>query len=204
MTVTVREVAPPPPKVPSPPAEGRGPGGPPPAPQVARRVGVWLLVGAVTIFFLALTSALLARQAGLDWGRIPPPRILWFSTAAIVASSALLEAARTALRRDRCAGFRRRLEGSALLGAGFLAAQITAWRALVHQGVYLVTHPHASYFYLLTGAHAAHLLGGLIWFGRLVRTSRRGAVDPERIADFAVYWHFLAGLWVYLVAVLFL
>ncbi|MDR5709666.1 MAG: cytochrome c oxidase subunit 3 [Armatimonadota bacterium] len=202
MAVTVRDLAPPPPK--APPPDDRGPGGPPPAPRVTTRVGVWLLVGAVSLFFLALTSALLARQAGLDWGRTSLPRILWLSTAAILASSALLEAARASLRRDHHEGFRRRLQVSALLGVGFLAAQLTAWRTLVHQGVHLATNPHTSYFYLLTGAHAVHLLGGLVWFGAMVRATRRGAADPERIGDFAVYWHFLAGLWVYLFAVLFL
>ncbi len=203
MAVAV-ERRPPPPKAPPPRRDDRGRGGPPPAPGAARRVGVWLLVGAVSLFFLALSSALLARQGGLDWVRVSPPRVLWLSTAAILTSSGLLEAARSALRRGHRGEFGRRLGASALLGVGFLAAQLSAWRALAHQGVYLATNPHASYVYLLTGAHAAHLLGGLVWFGALVGRARRGAIDPDRIGDFAVYWHFLAGLWVYLFAVLFL
>ena len=44
---------------------------------------------------------------------------------------------------------------TACLGAGFLAAQITAWRELVDQGAYLASNPHSSFFYLFTGLHAA-------------------------------------------------
>ncbi|MCS7173585.1 MAG: cytochrome c oxidase subunit 3 [Armatimonadetes bacterium] len=202
MAVAV-EKRPPPPQAP-PPRDDRGWGGPPPAPRVATRVGVWLLVGAVAIFFLGLTSALLARREGLEWGPVRTPGILWASTALILTSSLLLERARAVLRGDRRQAFYGRLRSSLVLGVGFLAAQAGAWWSLLHRGVHLATSPHAAYFYLLTGAHAVHLLGGVAWFGALVRNARRGQVDPERVGDFAVYWHFLAGLWVYLFAVLFL
>jgi cytochrome c oxidase subunit 3 len=204
MAVTVREVAPPPPRVPEePPRRDRGPEDRPWTPRPAVRLGIWLLVGAIAMFFVALTSALMTRRAGADWAGIAAPRILWASTAAILASSLALESARRSLRQGRFGTFRRGFRISALLGGLFLACQLLAWRALVSQGVYLSTNPHASYFYLLTAAHAAHLLGGLIWFGVLLGAATRLRRLVDRVDDFALYWHFLALLWVYLFAVLF-
>lgn len=203
MATTVREVAPPPRVPEEPPRRDRGPEERPWTPRSAVRLGIWLLVSAIAMFFVALTSALMARRAGADWGGITAPRILWASTAAILGSSVALERARWTLRRGQFGAFRRGFRISALLGGLFLACQLAAWRDLVSQGVYLSTNPHASYFYLLTAAHAAHLAGGLVWFGALIGAVTRIRQLADRVDDFALYWHFLALLWVYLFAVLF-
>lgn len=203
MAIRVREVAPPP-RIPEPPPRrDRGPDDRPWTPRAAVRLGLWLLVGAIGMFFVALTTATVARRAGTDWGGIAAPRVLWASTATILASSLLLEGARRSLRRGQWVTFRRRFRLAALSGLGFLVFQATAWRSLLAQGVYLATNPHASYFYLLTAAHAAHLLGGLVWFLVLLVAAPRIRRLADRVDDFAVYWHFLAILWVYLFAVLF-
>jgi cytochrome c oxidase subunit 3 len=98
-----------------------------------------------------------------------------------------------------------------LLGLAFLAAQLVAWRQLSRQGVYLATNPHSSFFYLLTGAHAVHLLGGLLGLIFLWLRSRRPVIETELIARrkaatdaVAIYWHFMDALWIYLFLLLFL
>ncbi len=85
-----------------------------------------------------------------------------------------------------------------LLGFGFLAGQIVVWNSLRHQGVYLVTNPSRSYFYLLTGTHAVHLAGGLVALlyaaaGRFLALK----FESQRIAVEVTswYWHYLAFLW---------
>jgi cytochrome c oxidase subunit 3 len=87
------------------------------------------------------------------------------------------------------------------LGAGFLASQLTAWRSLIHQGAYLAQNPYSSFFYLFTGLHAIHLIGGLVALFVVVlgRFTRRELVDVV-----AFYWHFLGLLWIALFAVLLL
>src|SRR6185369_17453462 len=94
-----------------------------------------------------------------------------------------------------------------LLGLGFLVAQIFAWRQLSRQGIYLVSNPHSSFFYLLTGAHAVHLIGGLLGLTFLWlrwRRARKDANDETFIAKrrgatdaVAIYWHFMDALWIY-------
>jgi cytochrome c oxidase subunit 3 len=88
---------------------------------------------------------------------------------------------------------------TASLGAGFLASQLSAWRELVNEGAYLMQNPHSSFFYLFTGLHGLHLVGGLVALFVVVlgRSKRRELVDVV-----AYYWHFLGVLWIALFAVL--
>jgi cytochrome c oxidase subunit 3 len=92
------------------------------------------------------------------------------------------------------------------LGLAFLCSQLLAWRQLVAQGVYLAGNPHSTFFYLLTGIHGAHLLGGIMALDYLLLRARRRSSRPvSREADarrrtaadmVALYWHFMDGLWV--------
>jgi cytochrome c oxidase subunit 3 len=200
MTVTLERPAPPAPPAPPEPGSGGPRRGPHPR---ALQVFVGLVVAAVAMFFVGLSAALLARMGAGGWGRFPPPAALWVSGTAIVLSSGALELARRSLRRGDGAGFRRNLAASGALGLSFLAGQLAAWQSLASSGVALATSPAGSYFYLLSGAHLAHVLGGLGWW--LALWARTGGRDPQPVAvdGYAVYWHFLAGLWIYLFAVLF-
>ncbi len=177
------------------------------------RIGMWMAVASIAMLFAALTSAYVMRAGGSGWDDIQLPSLLWVSTGLIIASSVTIEVARRALRRDEPATYKRWLTISLLLGLGFLISQVLAWRQLVAQGIYLASNPHSSFFYLLTGLHGLHLLGGLLGLSFLLwRTSRtlrdasQQAVQKRRaLADAAgIYWHFMDGLWVYLFALLFL
>jgi cytochrome c oxidase subunit 3 len=162
-------------------------------------------LAAVTMLFIAMTSAYMFRRAAGDWRPLTPPALLWLNTALLLASSATLEQARRRLRSWDVAGARGFVAATGLLGAVFVAGQYGAWQALRAEGVYLASNPHSSFFYVLTGLHALHLLGGLAWFARVARRlPERGAPPgPDALRLFAVYWHFLGALWVYLVLLLF-
>src|SRR5215211_899993 len=105
------------------------------------------------------------------------PSILLVSTALIVGSSFTLEIARRKLKAALSGPYTKWLFLTVVLGLGFLVAQIFAWRQLAGQGIYLVSNPHSSFFYLLTGAHAVHLVGGLLGLSLLWLRSRRQLVD---------------------------
>jgi len=176
------------------------------------RLGMWVGLAAIAMMFTALTSAYIVRAAsGDDWRPLAMPRILWLSTGLILASSFTFEAARRALKRGLDSVYSRWLLLTVLLGLGFLASQLIAWRQLVAQRVYVATNPHSSFFYLLTGAHGVHLIGGILALDFLLfRTWRKtgGAYANERrraAADaVSLYWHFMDGLWIYLFLLLFL
>jgi cytochrome c oxidase subunit 3 len=84
------------------------------------------------------------------------------------------------------------------LGFCFLAGQVLVWNILRSQGAFLASNPSRSLFYILTGTHAVHLVGGLVVLlyavaGRLLATK----FESQRIAVEVTgwYWHYLAFLW---------
>jgi cytochrome c oxidase subunit 3 len=176
------------------------------------KIGIWVALASVTMLFTALTSAYIVRaNSSNDWKPLDAPRLLWLSTALILASSLTFEIARRALKRGNSALYNRWLMVTVLLGLGFLASQLFAWRDLVAQGIYMASNPHSSFFYVLTGAHALHLLGGILGLDYLLLRSRRAGLEDhgeeKRLAmasSVALYWHFMDGLWIYLFLLLFL
>ncbi len=170
------------------------------------RIGVWLLVGAITILFAAFTSTYLVRRNAGDWPAVVLPPVLWLTTAVLLISSLTMEAARRAAERGTRAPLRRWLGVTTVLGLVFLGGQLVAWRQLAASGVFIATNPHSAFFYLLTGAHGLHLAGGI---GALIFALAKAPVAPTRaealaVADpVATYWHFLDGLWLYLFLILY-
>jgi cytochrome c oxidase subunit 3 len=177
---------------------------------------MWVALASIMMLFTALSSAYIVRSrlstAG-DWQPIAMPQMLWLSTSLILLSSATIEVARKFIRRGEVRAYRRWLSWTALLGLGFLATQLLAWRELVAQGIYLATNPHSAFFYLLTAVHGLHLLGGILMLAFLLARALKdrggdAAVARARREDtagaVAVYWHFMDGLWIYLFLLLFL
>jgi len=171
------------------------------APPGAFRILIWTLCASISAFFAALMIAYVWRAGtGPYWQPVAFPPVLWLSTAIIVLSSVTFETARRVFRRGRPRLALRFLLATAALGLAFLEAQLDAWRELVKQGAYLMDNPHGAFFYIFTGLHAVHLLGGLI--ALFVLILRRQKRRREVIDVAAYYWHFLGVLWVILFAVL--
>lgn len=171
-------------------------------PQRVYITGIWLALASILMFFMALTSAFIVRKGlSTDWVGFDWPRILWWNTAVLLASSFTLEQARRALGRGTLLGFQRWWGITTVLGLVFLAGQVVAWRELAAVGVYLATNPSSSFFYLLTATHGVHLGGGLVALAYVglrqrpagARVSRETATNAT-----AIYWHFLGALWVFL------
>jgi cytochrome c oxidase subunit 3 len=92
------------------------------------------------------------------------------------------------------------------LGVLFLAGQLIAWRQLAHEGVFLVTNPSSSFFYVLTAAHGLHLLGGILALLYVSRRNwQRARISQATATDVtSIYWHCMDGLWIFLFALLYL
>lgn len=185
--------------------EGGG-GGEPTLPFNTAQLGVWALLATLSMLFAGFTSAYLVRRVGSDWQHISLPSILWFNSALLLASSITLELARAGMRGWRTDAVKGWLLATTLLGLAFLVGQLFAWRQLAAQGIFVPTSPHSSFFYMLTGVHGVHLLGGILaLFFALSRVwrSRWSAAEPNALNLCATYWHFVDGLWLYLFVLLF-
>ena len=176
------------------------------------RIGMLVSLASIAMLFTSLSSAYIVRSGvTYDWFPIAVPRVMFGSTALILLSSVAIEIARRKLTQGLSGIYSKYLLLTGLLGLGFLVSQIIAWRQLAHQGIYLASNPYSSFFYLLTGAHAVHIAGGLLALTLLWLRSRRDLDEARLIAKrqavadaVSIYWHFMDALWIYLFLLLFL
>jgi cytochrome c oxidase subunit III len=173
------------------------------------KTGIWVALAAITMSFAALTSALVVRQGtGMDWRHLTLPPILYLNTLVLLASSGTLE-----LARRRLAGYARGTESqiavpmrwlviTLTLGLLFVAGQYVAWLRLNSEGLYLATNPNSSFFYIFTGIHAVHVLGGLVGLVYVISKLHRSILRRSTFSAAAQYWHFMDLLWLYLLLVL--
>jgi cytochrome c oxidase subunit III len=177
---------------------------PPPA-----STGIWVALAAISMTFAALTSALVVRKGGaLDWRHFTLPSILYLNTVILFASSVTLEISRRQVAafmgglRSKVANPARWLYVTLFLGLLFVVGQYIAWRQLSAQGLYLATNPSSSFFYVLTAAHALHVLGGLGGLVRVIHKLGQSVLRRSTLDATSRYWHFMDVLWVYLLLLL--
>jgi cytochrome c oxidase subunit III len=175
--------------------------------SVYRTLTCWIIVWVVMLF-AALTAVVKARWARSDdWVSVTLPPVLYLNTAILIASSVTIEFARRPRRAHGSKTCVRWLLVTLALGVVFLAGQIAAWRELVSRGLYLASNPGSFFIYLISGAHGLHLIGGItalafiaIFFGRWEERAKR----ETAVNAMTLYWHFMDGLWIYLLALLFI
>ena len=172
----------------------------------ASRSGIWVGIFAITMSFAAFTSALFVRQASGDWTHLVVPPLLYMNTVVLLISSFTLEISHRTIARGlevEASALRsslRWLSVTLALGLTFVAGQYLAWRKLAAQGLYLATNPNSSFFYVFTGMHGLHVLGGIAALAYLIGrlTGSRSAFRLSTFDATAIYWHFMGGLWLYL------
>ena len=178
-------------------------------PLLSNRYYTGIAIGIVSIlmFFMALASAFLVRKGTSgDWVAVHIPPILWFNSAVLLISSATLEFARNQLAKEHLAGFKKFWLVTTALGVLFLIGQFAAWRQLNGQGIYLASNPASSFFYIFTGAHALHLIGGVAALLYVAGRNFDAAQVTRSVAAevTSYYWHFMDALWLFLLALLYL
>jgi len=95
-----------------------------------------------------------------------------------------------------------------VMGAFFIGGQVFEYAALVHEGLTISSSPYGSVFYLTTGFHGLHVIGGLIAFlfllGRSFSAKRFGHHEATTAIVTSYYWHFVDVVWIALFAVIYL
>jgi cytochrome c oxidase subunit III len=168
--------------------------------------GIAVGIVAILMFFMALASAFLVRKGfSPGWVAVRIPPLLWVNTIVLLASSGTIELARKQLAIQNLAGFKKYWSLSTILGTTFLVGQLVVWRQLEAQGIYLASNPASSFFYIFTGAHALHLLGGVVALLYVaIRNFDKAKVSQSVAAEVtSYYWHFLDALWIFLLLLLY-
>ena len=180
-----------------------------PQPTASRRYATAVILGMVSIvmFFMGMVAAFIfLRSTNRGWVTIRIPAIVYFNTLILLCSSGAIELARRRLAFADVLRFRKLWLIATGLGFAFLIGQVIAWRELVLAGFYVATNQASSFFYIFTGLHGLHLLGGvcaLLYVS--FRKFEKARVSRSIAAEVAsYYWHFMDGLWIFLLALLYL
>ena len=175
----------------------------------SRRYATAIILGILSIimFFMAMASAFIfLRATSSRWVPLHLPSIIWFNTLILLLSSGAMELARRRLALADLRQFRRLWSVATALGIFFLLGQLAAWRQFVLAGFYVATNQASSFFYIFTGLHGLHLLGGIcallyVSFRKFEKAKVSRSVAAEVASH---YWHFMDGLWLFLLALLYL
>ncbi|HOJ61667.1 MAG TPA: heme-copper oxidase subunit III [bacterium] len=175
----------------------------------AGRLGMFFFIASLSMLFAAsLIGYLAVRLPQENWPPEDMPRLpagLWFSTAVILLSSAAIQLALRRIRAGDTAGLRKWLWITNGLGYVFLISQTVNWTQLILLRVTASVNLYAFTFFMLTGLHALHVLGGLIELGIVTRKAYRGiytAAYHPGVEYSAIYWHFLDVVWIIMFALL--
>ncbi|HEY2460691.1 MAG TPA: heme-copper oxidase subunit III [Candidatus Acidoferrum sp.] len=169
------------------------------------RVAITLAIVSILMFFLGLSTAFVVLRIEKAWIPIQLPRILAVNTVILLISSGTIELARKKLTQSNLPGFRLLWLLTTVLGVVFLAGQLIAWRQLVDEGVYIASNRASSFFYIFTGLHGLHLFCGVMALLYVaLRHFERAKIARATAAQIvAHYWHFMDGLWLFLMALLY-
>ena len=168
----------------------------------SKLIALITLLAVVTSFFALILSAYALRMELGDWVPMTEPQLLWTNTGMLVLASIAFQWTRNGAVAGNAARLKPGLLVTGLLTTAFVVGQLIAWQQLQASGQFLTSNPSNAFFYLLTGAHAVHILGGMyVWaratFEVLVGTAE-GSQLRRSIELCTIYWHFLLIVWLVL------
>jgi len=169
----------------------------------SHKFALWVAIATIIMMFGAFTSAYIVRRAAGNWYEFKLPDIFFLNTLVIVASSITLHASYRAFLKGAERPYKTLLSATFVLGIAFVVLQYLGWNAMTEMGATFTINPSSSFVYVISGLHAAHVLGGV---AALIVAMVHAHVlpfkaTPRRRLRFELvvhYWHFVDALWVYL------
>ena len=159
-------------------------------------VALTTLLAVVTSFFALIFSAYALRMDYGDWVPLTEPQLLWLNTGILIAASIAFQWTRNAAMRDDEPKLKPGMIVTGVLTIAFLVGQYVAWQQLNAAGQYISVNPSNAFFFLLTGLHALHILGGMyVWARATMRLYGDGSGVRQSIELCTIYWHFLLLVW---------
>ena len=167
-----------------------------------QKILLWIALAGIIMFFAALMSGYIVRQAEGNWLVFEIPSMFYVSTVIILLSSLTMELSKSAIRKDDNKKSYQYLTYTLALGLIFVICQFVGWNQLVANNIHFSGgNPSESFFYAMSGLHLGHLAFGVI--SMLVTTykakkNRYSSKNYLGISLCAIYWHFLDFLWLIL------
>ena len=168
-----------------------------------KKFALFAACASMLMMFSGLTSAYIVRQSAGNWLEFQLPNIFFLNTIVILLSSVFLHYSYISYKNGNASNYKLFMLLGFFTGITFLVLQYFGWHEMVEIGVPLRTNPSGDFIYVISGIHAAHVVGGI---GTLVVAlihafSLNFQVTKTRKLRFEltlIYWHFVDFLWVYL------
>lgn len=171
----------------------------------SERIALTLFLVVVGVIFSLLAVSYYVRMDVGDWVPMTDPSLLWVNTALLILSSVLFQLARNTAQGENFLHARKLFIGAGLFAIFFVLGQLIAWQQLGNNGFTVANGPASAFFYLLTGMHVLHIVGGLwVWSKTTLRFFSQSELANVKLSVelCTTYWHFLLVLWVFIFAVL--
>lgn len=181
------------------------------SPKKIRRVhpkkfALWTAIVSMLMLFSAFTSAYIVRKAASNWLAFPIVDEFFYSTGVILSSSVILHVAYKAFVAKNYTLYKILLTLGLGLGVLFVALQYMGWLTLNSDDyqIFISTNQSSSFFVLLVGTHALHVIGGITalmisWIYALKSSTKEWTPKGQlRLELTFTYWHFVDILWLYL------
>jgi len=176
-----------------------------------RLMGFWIFLITDVILFGTLFATYIVLHGNTNGG---PTAEELFKMPGIIASTFILltssfTSGLAVLSMNR--GSRKGLIGwlavTALLGASFIALELTEFVEMVHEGATIGTSAFLSAFFVLVGTHGLHVSIGLVWMIALMIQLGRHGITPvtrRKVGVISLYWHFLDVVWIFVFTIVYL
>ncbi|GAA4746743.1 heme-copper oxidase subunit III [Gordonia alkaliphila] len=173
-------------------------------------VGTIVWLSSELMFFAGLFAMyFVARANSVEWPQQPAHLNLWLAipvTSVLILSSVTCQMGVFAAEKGDVFGLRRWYTLTLVMGTFFVAGQAYEYFALVDGGVTLSSSSYGSVFYMATGFHGLHVIGGLVAFVVLLVRTRLSKFTPAQATAAIVvsyYWHFVDVVWIALFVVIY-
>lgn len=171
-----------------------------------KKFALWTAIVSMLMLFSAFTSAYIVRKASSNWLAFPIVDEFFYSTGVILSSSVILHVAYKAFVTKNYTLYKILLTLGLGLGVLFVALQYMGWLTLNNEPyeIFIATNQSSSFFVLLVGTHALHVIGGITalmisWIYALKRSTQEWTPKGQlRLELTFTYWHFVDILWLYL------
>ena len=173
------------------------------------KLGMWMFLGSEVMFFTGFLSAYVAlRMSDPEWPR-GHDRLNWplaaVNTVVLIVSSFTMALGVNAAQRDLKKRLRLCLGATALLGLTFLVIKIFEYADKIHHGHLPSTELFYGTYFLLTGFHGLHVLGGVVALTiTLLLANRFSPRWYAPVENVGLYWHFVDIVWIFLFPTLYL
>lgn len=170
------------------------------------KLGMWVFLASEVMLFGAFISSYVVLFMGsTNFGR-PPVELLGkplatLNTFVLITSSVTMVMALASIQQDKIKAFAGYLIATMALGSAFLGIKAFEYIHKIHEGITITSSLFGSFYYTMTGLHALHMIGGLIFNTYILVNGLRGRYSHahyERVEYAGLYWHFVDLVWVIL------